>query len=332
MTIRTPETSRMFATALLSGAMVFAIQSVGCVDIGGPTGCQTQEDCRDGRLCIENQCVTFEIYDDPENNASNNSANNQTTGNTTPINTTPGNRTTPIQVLCEDTRQGCSDCMELSPEPLDFGLVPVGERRVEQINIRNCDDERSLGVYGFGLEVEGDFEISAWSVSEPPFQLAPGDEAFINITLEPTYEGDHYGVLAIESSATGEAFAEVFGIALAVPDDNVCPTARATAFAPETGRPPEKTLDNVPPGLILLDGSQSTDRDGAISRWQWGLERRPDGSSASLEFSEGPEAEIFVDAPGRYELLLRVYDDFGVESCEPAQVFINVCDDCEKEP
>ena len=330
MTIRPPTTSRMFTSMLLSGAMAFAIQSVGCVDIGAPTGCLDESDCRNGRFCIEGQCVTFELYDE------NSTANNTTvSNNTTPVNTsTPVNSTTPppIQIPCEDQPEGCSECLELEPGSIDFGIVPLETRRVEQLKLRNCSEDRPLGIYDFGIDAEGDFKITAWSISEPPFQIPPGDNAFIEVELEPTYEGEHFGVLGITSSASNEGFAELFGQVVLAPDDNTCPTARGTAFAVNEARGPEKTLDNIRPGLIMLNGDGSTDRDGTVTRWEWALERIPSGSEAVLGPSEGPNAEIVVDAPGRYELLLRVYDDFGVESCEPAQVFINVCENCDQEP
>ena len=330
MTISPPATSRIWTATFLTGAITLAIQSVGCVDIGAPTGCIDEDDCRNGRFCIEGQCVTFEIYDDVNSSTNNSTSNNSTSNNAS----TPVNSTTPLQPLppCEEQPEGCSECMKLTPEILDFDLVPVGSRRIDQVMIQNCSEDRALGIYDFGIEAQGDFNITAWSISEPPFQIPPGDSAFIEIALDATFEGKHYGVLAVDSSASSEGLLELYGMAIEPPADNVCPTARGTAFAVNEGRGPEKTLDNVSPGLILLNGDGSTDRDGIVTRWEWALERRPSGSETTLGPSDGPNAQIFVDAPGRYELLLRVYDNFGTESCEPAQVFINVCEDCDPEP
>ncbi len=61
---------------------------------------------------------------------------------------------------------------------------------------------------------------------------------------------------------------------------------------------------------IVLDGSSSHDRDGRIVTYQWNLEKKPAGSSATLK-PAGEKAYLVPDLPGRYEVSLRVMDNSG---------------------
>ncbi|MEC9400770.1 MAG: hypothetical protein VX475_24295, partial [Myxococcota bacterium] len=89
MTISPPATSRIWTATFLTGAITLAIQSVGCVDIGAPTGCVDEDDCRNGRFCIEGQCVKFEIYHDVNSSTNKTTTNKSTSNNaSTPVNST----------------------------------------------------------------------------------------------------------------------------------------------------------------------------------------------------------------------------------------------------
>jgi len=59
---------------------------------------------------------------------------------------------------------------------------------------------------------------------------------------------------------------------------------------------------------VTLDGSASTDADGATLTYQWQFTQRPSGSASSLSGAGGPHPTFVPDRPGTYTLSLTVYN------------------------
>ncbi len=103
------------------------------------------------------------------------------------------------------------------------------------------------------------------------------------------------------------------------PPPRPTPTPRPTVTAPPTAQPPAdnkpptaslRTDQHIPdgePGLVELDGSSSSDRDGQVVRYRF--------ESGDGRVQDGPEpCARFVYPPGDYRATLVVLDDRGAAS------------------
>ncbi|MGB0638527.1 MAG: PKD domain-containing protein, partial [Myxococcota bacterium] len=71
----------------------------------------------------------------------------------------------------------------------------------------------------------------------------------------------------------------------------------------------------VTPGVnVVLDGSESIDRDGRIAEMEWTLMSAPTGSLSTLADETTKSPSITVDSIGRYVISLTVEDDAGNRS------------------
>ena len=96
----------------------------------------------------------------------------------------------------------------------------------------------------------------------------------------------------------------------------------------DSGRPNDRAEDgleirvNAPPvaaagpdraaaagAVLALDGSRAQDPDGTLIRHDW---RMTDAAGETVAEAEGAEAEIPLEAPGRFRVTLTVEDDAGV--------------------
>ncbi len=88
-----------------------------------------------------------------------------------------------------------------------------------------------------------------------------------------------------------------------------------------------KSKDNTPPvanagpdrtvavgELATLDGTESDDGDGKVSKYQWKIVSSPEGSTAIFDNEGAPSPTIATDLPGRYVMSLVVVDNDGEQS------------------
>jgi hypothetical protein len=96
--------------------------------------------------------------------------------------------------------------------------------------------------------------------------------------------------------------------------------------------------DQVARDEINLDGSQSFDPDGAIVSYDWELRPRENGGvnatlktySQTAEFLEGATPEVPDMAPGFYDVILTVTDDFGNSAKDT--LLLAVAEKCDTPP
>jgi hypothetical protein len=85
---------------------------------------------------------------------------------------------------------------------------------------------------------------------------------------------------------------------------------------------------------MLFDATLSSDPDmpdgpdRGIARYEWSIVQRPDDSTTTLTpDNTAPSPNLFLDLHGRYVVELRVFDEEGLESCEPVRFRVETVTD-----
>jgi hypothetical protein len=222
-----------------------------------------------------------------------------------------------------------SPCLEFSnQDEINFGQGGIGYANTKTVTIRNCGQSAELEVSNIAITDDGGAVFSIKSDTLPQeiidgetLVLEPGERVNFVVTYTPIDETQSTGEITIESNDSSKP-------SLAVPiigrgTDNVCPTAIAQGSI--SGGQPNTALATVPQTVVQLDGSQSIDPDGSITRYEWSIVSQPQGSEGIrlLPGPDVPNPSISVDAAGIYVIELTVFDDGGVASCgDPARVEI----------
>jgi hypothetical protein len=241
----------------------------------------------------------------------------------------PDEHVTAIQLLGGATEP----CLELlsGDGGVDFGEVPVGSTGRSAIRVRNCSLRQEL-VIG-ALRVSGDAAFSAPARPAPPLALAPGQEQELPVHFSPTRAALAEGMLEIVSNDPQNSPLLLPLRGVGVPVDN-CAVAIGRAML--ESQPGVWSDDLVAPPLdtLRLDASESFDPDlpgveGAISRYEWTVTQRPDGSTSPLEPLEpsGAIQSLFLDLVGVYRLQLQVFDAEGRRGCAPVNLTARVVAD-----
>ena len=119
-------------------------------------------------------------------------------------------------------------------------------------------------------------------------------------------------------------------IAEVIPDvsTDACPVAAARARVLDSNQPWSAELEASPGDTVEFDGTPSHDPDdptdpNAISRYQWAVVERPEGSTAVLTpDGRGSTTAMFLELEGRYVVELRVFDAGNNLSCNVATITI----------
>jgi len=187
--------------------------------------------------------------------------------------------------------------IDVSPQTIDFGVVPEGNQFTEFLTITNTGEaDLTLGSVtqegspGFLLQTDPSGQV-----------IAPGSEVPVVIQYAPLNDAGDNGSLTIPSDDPDEPELVVdllgngggdFEYPVAVID---CPL---NVFI--TG-----------PEYVTLDGSASSDPDGQALTYTWELVRAPDGSSSELSLidTEQDSVPVFIDLAGVYEVQLTVTNE-----------------------
>jgi hypothetical protein len=242
----------------------------------------------------------------------------------------PDERETLVRLIAGATEP----CLELvqPTDGLDFGEVPLEQRRQQTLELRNCSVRQDLVLDS--PRVSGDSAFQATLPGQAPVSLAPGETTEVTVTFTPRLQITHTGTLSLISNDPENSPLSLPLLGVGVPVDNC---AIAVASATLESAPGEAGDDLVAPPLdtIYLDGSDSFDPDlpdiaGAISRYEWTVLQRPNGSTSPLQPQEegrGARADMFLDLVGTYRFQLQVFDQSGNPACAPAVVVARVVAD-----
>jgi hypothetical protein len=221
-----------------------------------------------------------------------------------------------------------SPLLQVTPNPVSFGEVPIAVRRRTDVTIENVGNldlrvdrvsiDRNRTSPVFALENTGGI----------PATLAPGESVVVSVFYQPEQAVPSVGALVIDfTELQGESTsAEV--LLSGIGSEASCPVAVAAGFVrpdPQNRRGTE--VDWVLPlQTLVLDGSGSFDPDGGpIVDYSWEVVSTPPGAVQGLrpfdlEPSNPAFAQFDILVAGAYEFELRVFDETGFESCTPAIV------------
>lgn len=204
----------------------------------------------------------------------------------------------PLQPEVEVPLYGALDVplLVFSPDPLDFGAVPVGEQATEPLAVTNAG---AADLVITGMMVLGD-EFTA-DLPALPLTLAPGASEALPVTFGAAVEGAFEGRLWAESNAGGGSDS-----VLLQGQGSDGPIAVCWADPDEVSSHDE-TVDWV--------GSESYDPTGAaIVDYTWTLLSRPNGSSATMPAGGADRDGFEWDLAGMYVAVLTVENEHGQTS------------------
>jgi hypothetical protein len=228
-----------------------------------------------------------------------------------------------------------SPCLEISArDVVDFGVSSVDGTTRQTVRIRNCR-KRADPLKVSGLKVVNKNGVFDLEPNSSPPALTDGDpstevtltgdqQASVTLTASPPDKGT-YGSSSCPSGSGSAALVvnsndpttPTKRVCLRVTgDDNACPTAVAKAKINGGGGSLRNELTPAPLETVQFDGTQSTDNDGSIQRYEWTILERPEGSTGRMVPNpSSPKPEMFLDIAGNYRIELKVYDNEGVVSC-----------------
>ena len=200
--------------------------------------------------------------------------------------------------------------IQVEPNPISFGQVPMDEFRDLTVTIRNRGS-LSLSISNIYLQNTTYFSM----LTQPNTTLGPGAATTFGMRFSPGGSAASRTTnLIVESNDPDEG-------TLAVPvqgsgiDTSAPPVAIALCnggCANGTGH--EWQADPIT--TVSLTGSDSYDTDGTIVAYQWTIVSKPAGSYTGLSSTTGVTTTANVDLPGQYVFLLTVTDNDSLVSAD----------------
>lgn len=223
-----------------------------------------------------------------------------------------------VPITVESADLGLPD-IHAEPDELEFDRIGQGDVvrdfvEVENVGVANLIIDRAWLVTMDDDDEEYDGPIRLVTTIPQDAPLGSGQGASLELAFAPQDTERHEARLRIDSNDPDEdpLFIPIGGAGSA------CPIAVAKLLEdPATIEP----LDTV-----RLDGHDSYHPEPARSvvRWEWALEQRPIGSTATLTASDLERVELTADIAGQYVARLHVYDDTDVRSCDASVLTIDV--------
>ncbi len=197
--------------------------------------------------------------------------------------------------------------IEVTPDSLHFDALSEGASILKTLTIKNVSTGGLLILHRFELITEG---TVFYKGTIPPDQLAPGGQFFYKIGYAPDDTLPDTGTLVIYSNDPDPEDA-VLSIPLSGDgvSTNQCPIADAG-----------EDQEVEPLARVQLDGTGSSDPDGTVEQYLWTVIDKPSDSRSIPIPMNIAQPNFFFDIAGTYTLQLRVWDNQGMESCEPATV------------
>lgn len=154
----------------------------------------------------------------------------------------------------------------------------------------------------------GDPLTYAWSLTERPAgsNAALSSASAVTPSFTPDRDGDYVATLVVND---GKASSPPATVLIQAGPANVAPVAHAG--------PNQNVLVD---GLVVLDGTLSSDANRNALTWRWFLTTRPAGSQAALSGAGSARPTFQADRPGDYVITLVVND--GVLDSTPDTVVV----------
>jgi hypothetical protein len=221
-----------------------------------------------------------------------------------------------------------------APDPVDFGPSPLATPTRKTVTCTN-NGQTSLNLTLISLDPDESVNyalvnLPAALTAEPGSIALPPNSSFpFVVEYTPPTERTDLQRLVIDYTIGGSRERErldVFGVGV----DNRCPIAVARGYI--RNDPNQRRGSQIdwatPTDILVLDGTGSQDPDGRIVEYEWSIIRAPQGTTTQLRPLDGfpddtSRRQFFIPLQGRYEFLLRVWDDIGFQDCgDPAIVTV----------
>lgn len=219
--------------------------------------------------------------------------------------------------------------LRVDPNPINFGNTPIDFEKERLVTLTNTG-ALELVIYDITLDPTTAPEFSITNLPDLPISLEAGGVTDFTATYLPEDFIGHAGFVLVNHSDGGGArtTTQVQMAGLGVEDD--CPDAVAEAFLREDDQNRRGTQVDwaIPLQTLVLDGTASFDPDGSpITDYVWEMiEFPPEVVTGPQPFTGDPDndaiRQFFIPIAGRYVFELRVFDENGFESCEPATVTV----------
>ncbi|MDR0966199.1 MAG: choice-of-anchor D domain-containing protein [Myxococcales bacterium] len=184
---------------------------------------------------------------------------------------------------------------------LDFDGQCEGSEALGQIELRSTGTA-ALVITGIAIEPTSENAFSLLGSARTPITIPSGESIALIVRHAPPFgaEEPRRARLVIDSS-------DPTAPRLDIPLDATLDRAPLAHIAPFPGL--------APGALLTLDGSASDDPDGpGPLTFAWTLDARPADSKSAIAHADAPEATLEIDAPGTYDVALRVTDAAGCVS------------------
>lgn len=208
-------------------------------------------------------------------------------------------------------------CLDVTPDPVEFGMIELGRAAVLSATITNCSE-------GFDLDVEevatsgGVFELVSVD-PELPATLEPGATATARVRFTPDSTDPATGQLDVTA---GDLSASVGLTGQGQGEECFDATAGGqtmrTNFATTVAAAPYETV------MLQVQPSDGGDAD-TLTNHQWSVTAQPMGSTTRLSPDNMAAAPtLFLDSLGVYTVEVTAENAEGLPTCDPAVVTINV--------
>ncbi|WP_158542449.1 choice-of-anchor D domain-containing protein [Lujinxingia litoralis] len=225
-------------------------------------------------------------------------------------------------------------CIEVDSRNRNLGQVPIGSVARDRVRVTNCGT-KTLSLENILLDQQGDsfeLDLGSWDSNgdgqmDRAVSVARDTTVEFGVRYVPLVEGTERAQIVIVNDDPIQPELPVDLVARGA--DGECPVASALGRVrgvSGTGRP---SLSAIPLQYVILDGSQSSDPDGAVVDYEWEVLQGPPGTLVQLGptqddplDTDGSRREFRLLTAGTYRIGLNVIDNDGFRSCEQAVVEI----------
>lgn len=207
------------------------------------------------------------------------------------------------------------DSLEFGPRIVDrAGVLPLAlvSRGTEPVTVSAIAFDPAVSSPDFDVTTDEGAPVGELL----PLTIAPGDQRTIRVRYTPDVENDVDELTGTPVTDTGALVLESDGFEdrIAVPTSGWgvatdCPLA---VIRCEEGEEVE------PQTLLHLDGSGSVARVGVVTDWEWEVEQPAGSHEVFLPSGNLPLTTFQPNIAGVYTFRLRVRDESGLWSCQPA--------------
>ena len=206
-------------------------------------------------------------------------------------------------------------CLEVSPNPLDFGVIDPDGFEVDEVEVTNCST-RSRTTFTMGELVATVGPLAFNQTTRQVYQnvaLEVGESVVIPFAFTPQGTGRYEARTVFRSD--DQTNPEIELVLQGRGRDLFAPQPVIDALNTERGdtatADPTGTYNGLPLDTIEFSAARSRDPEGQALTFSWALISRPMDSAAMLVRNEGVTSGMWLDLAGTYIVELTAVSDDG---------------------